>query len=116
MAKMTTAQLREKAITQLVARKTEFPTAQDYKDARRVMNSYYRLCGLDTQLLTLQNDPNAYDKRYTLEKEEKRDKWYQRLNKILKNEYNAQLVYFGYLSTICEKGTTQSLYLDHFYN
>lgn len=116
MAKMTIAQLREKAIEKLAARKTDNPTEQDYQDARRVMNSYYRLCGLEENLLSLQNDPNTCDKWYTAEKEAKREKWYKRLNAIFETEYNAQLVYFGYFPTICEKGTTQSLYLEHFYN
>lgn len=41
---------------------------------------------------------------------------FYRLNTIFKKDYNACLVYFGYCPTICENGTTQDLYLRHFYN
>lgn len=116
MAKMTVAQLREKAVYQLAERKTATPTEQDIKEARRTMNSFYRLCGLDESLLYLENDKRTHDKPYTLEKAAKRDRWYSRLNDIFKKEYNARLVYFGYLPTICADGTTQDLYLRHFYN
>lgn len=46
MAKMTIAQLREREIERLVTFKTSNPTEQDYNEARRNMNSFYRLCGL----------------------------------------------------------------------
>lgn len=116
MARMTIAQMRERAVLQLAERKTAVPTEQDIQQARRTMNSFYRLCGLDEQLLYLENDERTHDKPYTLEKAARRERWYDRLNAIFKNEYNACLVYFGYCPTICEQGTTQDLYLRHFYN
>ena len=116
MIKMAIAQQREKAVYQLAQRKNFTPTEQDIQDARRTMNSFYRLCGLDEQLLYLENDERTHDKPYTLEKAAKRDKWFDRLNAIFKKEYNACLVYFGYCPTICEQNTTQDLYLRHFYN
>lgn len=84
MAKMTIAQQREKAVYQLAQRKNLTPTEQDIQDARRTMNSFYRLCGLDEQLLYLENDEQTHDKPYTLEKAAKRDKWFDRLNTIFK--------------------------------
>lgn len=93
MTKMTIAQLREKAVYQLAERKAN-----------------------NEQLLYLENDERTHNKPYTLEKAAKRDRWFERLNNIFKSEYNARLVYFGYCPTICENGTTQDLYLRHFYN
>ncbi len=116
MARMTIAQLRERAIYQLAERKTSTPTEKDLQDARRTMNSFYRLCGLDEQLLYLENDERTYNRKSTHEKAAKRDKWFDRLNKVFKEEYNARLVYFGYVPTICADGTTQDLYLRYFYN
>lgn len=116
MAKKTIAQLRENAVYQLAKRKIAEPTEQDIANARRTMNSFYRLCGLDEQLLYLENDERMYDRPSTKEKSEKRDRWYERLNKIFQTEYDAQLEYFGYCPTICAKGTTQDLYLRYFYN
>lgn len=116
MARMTITQMRERAVLQLAERKTVSPTEQDIQDARRTMNSFYRLCGLDEQLLYLENDERTHDKPYTLEKVAKRDRWFDRLNAIFKSEYSACLVYFGYCPTICAKDTTQDLYLRHFYN
>lgn len=116
MAKKTIAQLRENAVYQLAKRKAAEPTEQDIANARRTMNSFYRLCGLDEQLLYLENDERMYGRPSTKEKSEKRDRWYERLNKIFQTEYDAQLEYFGYCPTICAKGTTQDLYLRYFYN
>lgn len=116
MAKMTIAQQRERAVYQLAQRNGPTPTEQDLQDARRTMNSFYKLCGLDEQLLYLENDERTHDKQSTKDKAEKRDKWFDRLNSIFKKEYNARLIYFGHLPTICENGTTQDLYLRHFYN
>ena len=86
MAKMTIAQQREKAVYQLAQRKNLTPTEQDIQDARRTMNSFYRLCGVDEQLLYLENDERTHDKPYTLEKAAKRDKWFDRLNTIFKKK------------------------------
>lgn len=116
MAKMTIAQQRERAVYQLAQRKNPTPTEQDLQDARKTMNSFYRLCGLDEQLLYLENDERFCDRASTHEKAAKRDRWLDRLNAIFQKEYNARLVYFGYCPTICENGTTQDLYLKHFYN
>lgn len=78
------------------------------------MNSYYRLCGLDERLLYLESNERTYNSRFVKELEEKQEKWYKRLNAQF-NEYSAELIYFGYFPTICAKGTTQKLYLAHFY-
>lgn len=115
MRKPTIAEQREKAVYILAQRKEENPTPETIAIARRIMNSYYRLCGLDERLLYLENNERTCNSRYTEQQEERRDKWYKRLNKEF-SEFNACLVYFGYCSTICKKDSTQDLYLAYFYN
>lgn len=63
MARKTVAQLREEAVLQLAKRASTAPTEQDLQDARRTMNSFYRLCGLDEQLLYLENDERTYNRQ-----------------------------------------------------
>ena len=74
MAQMTIAQLRERTIDELVKHKTEKPMSEDYAEARRIMNSYYRLCGLCETNLYLQNDERRYNSRYAKESEEREER------------------------------------------
>lgn len=113
---MTIAEQRRKAARELATRKNECPTPQDIDDARRAMNSYYRLCGVEERLLRLENDERTCNRRSTAYLAERRDTWFDRLNNIFKTKYKAELVYSGYLPSICELGTTRDLYLTYFYN
>ena len=81
MARMTIAQLRERELGRLVAFKTDSPTSEDYKEARRMMNSFYRLCGLCETNLYLTNDERTANRRYTHESEARENKWHKRLDK-----------------------------------
>lgn len=114
MRTMTIAQLRKKSAIDLAERKVSRPSAEEIAKAISIMNSYYRLRGLDERLLYLENDERTCNNRFMKELEEKREHWYERLNAQF-NEYSAELIYFGYFPTICEKGTTRELYLAHFY-
>lgn len=111
----TIAQKRELAVIELARRKAENPTDEDIQAARKTMNSFYKLCGLDETLLYRNNDKKTYNSRYTRELEEKSERWVKRLNEYLK-PFKAEIKYFGYLPTICNINTTQDLYLAHFYN
>ena len=104
MAKMTIAQLRERELEYLVKLKTDNPTEEDYDEARRNMNSYYRLCGLCETNLYLQNDARMHDTRYARESEEREEKWYKRLNKTFKETYGIILAYCGYFPSIVFEG------------
>lgn len=114
MRTMTIAQLRKKSAIDLAERKVSRPSAEEIAKATSIMNSYYRLCGLDERLLYLERNERTYNSRFVKELEEKQKKWYKRLNAQF-NEYSAELICFGYFPTICTKGTTQKLYLAHFY-
>lgn len=111
---MTIAELRRKSAYTLAERKDSQPNDAQIQAATRLMNSYYRLCGLCDRLLYLENDKRTCNRHSTKRAEERREKWSNRLNKQL-SEYNACLEYFGHLPTICALGTTQDLYLTHFY-
>lgn len=113
---MTIAEMRRRSVRELAERRNPNPTEEDVALAKKTMNRYYRLCGMDERLLYLENDEKMHDKPYTIQLAAKRDKHFDRLNATFKNEFDAQMVYFGYLPTICAKGTYSDLYLRHFYN
>lgn len=106
MRKLTLSEKRERALQELATRKNATPTAADIEEATKAMNSYYRLCALDER---------TCNSHYTAEQEAKAFRWIERINQYLK-PFDACIVYFGYLPTICKLGTTQDLYLAHFYN
>lgn len=105
MAKMTIAQLRERELNKLVELKTDDPTEEDYDEARRNMNSYYRLCGLCERNLYMQNDERWCNTRRAAEEEQREEKWYKRLNKTFKETYGVVLAYSGYFPSIVYEGS-----------
>ena len=110
MTKTTIAEKRAKAVIELANR-----TTGNIENARKAMNAYYRLCGIEERLLYLENDSRTHDTRYTKQLQEQEERAIERVKKYFE-EFNATLVWFGYLPTICSVGTTQDLYLAHFYN
>ena len=100
MARMTIAQLRERELNRLVAFKTDSPTREDYKEARRMMNSFYRLCGLCERNLYLTNDSETANRKSTNYSEVREDKWHKRLDKEFRDIYGLRLVYCGYCPSI----------------
>ena len=111
MKRQTIAELRNKAIIQLSERSNEPNT----NEARKTMNAFYRLCGMDERLLYLENEERTCNSRYTKALAEQRDKAFERVKGYLA-PFNATLVYYGCLPTIVETGSNKDLYLRHFYN
>lgn len=103
MARMTIAQLRAREVDRLVLFKTKHPTEADYEEARRNMNSFYRLCGLSETNLYLSNNERSANSRYTKESEAREHRWFKRLDKTFKDTYGLRLVYCGYAPSIGEK-------------
>ena len=64
MKKLTIAERREKELDILISYKTSNPTPADYKEARKIMNSYYRLCGLANRNLMLTNNENLWTRSF----------------------------------------------------
>lgn len=100
MARMTIAQMREREIERLVAYRTETPTEADYKEARRLMNSFYRLCGLAETNLYRANNERLCNNAYTKELEEKEARWVERLSKEFTEFCGFVLFYGGYCPSI----------------
>lgn len=112
MRKSTIAEQREREL-----RNASVNYNINIDDLRRLINSYYRYCGL---VIKLFNDNNTSEERYNflkkrIEREEERaGKWFDRLNDQF-NKYGLSLVYFGITPTICEKGTTRIAIEKYFY-
>lgn len=114
MKKLTIAEKREWAIDRLVTRKA-YPTTADWNQARKIMNSYYRLVGLCGRLLALDNTNSVYNAKESESMSKRASAWFDRLNKQFA-EFDAELTYFGWYPDIVKKGTTQDLYLTYFYD
>lgn len=95
----TIREMREKELERLVAFKTENPTEQDFAEARKLMNSFYRLCGLEDTNLYLVNDERTCNLPSTAKSEEKAERWRRRLNKELQ-KYGLRLFYAGHIPSI----------------
>ena len=100
MAKLTIAQLREKEVKRLAQFHTDNPTEEDIMKARKLMNSFYRLCGLSERNLYLTNCEHTCNKPSTKESEEREYKWFKLLNKEFREFCGLELVYCGYHPSI----------------
>lgn len=100
MARLTIAQIREKEVDKLAHIKSANPTDEDFREARKIMNSYYRLCGLCKTNLYLANDESTAGKYYCIASELREDRWYKRLDKLFSELYGLRLVYCGYYPSI----------------
>lgn len=100
MAKMTIAQMREREVEKLATIGNTNPTEQDIREAQRLMNSFYRLCGLCETNLYLSNNERTANTRRTAESEARQDKWFERLNKEFNELYGLQLYYCGFCPSI----------------
>lgn len=100
MAKMTIAQMREKEIEKLARMENENYTEEEYRTAQRLMNSFYRLCGLCETNLYLSNNERTANTRRTAESEDREAKWFTRLNKEFNERYDLQLFYSGFCPSI----------------
>lgn len=100
MARMTIAQLREREVKRLACFKNPNPTDEDIREARRNMNSFYRLCGLCETNLYLSNDERTCNRPSTVRSHDREDKWHYRLDRIFEETYGLRLVYCGYTPSI----------------
>ena len=96
----TIKEMRQKELERLVAFKTDSPTEKDFAEARKLMNSFYRLCGLAETNLYLANDERTCNLPSTAKSEEREEKWRKRLDKEFKKKYGLSLFYAGYAPSI----------------
>ncbi len=115
MKKMTVVELRQKEVCKLASLDTRNDRIEALSEARKLMNSFYRLCGLETTLLYCQNDERTCNSDYIASLELKAEKWRERLQAAFK-PYGLMLVWYGYLPTITDhKGGNEVIY-TYFYN
>ena len=101
MAMMTIAQMRKREVLRLARYREKNPTNETMREARRLMNSFYRLAGLDDRLLYLSNDSRTCNSRYTKEQEDRAYRWWRRLSKEFTNFCpDLKIQYFGHLPSI----------------
>lgn len=93
---MTVAEMRKREVRRLA----EFNRDVDFENASRLMNSFYRLCGLCERNLELANDSEIYNPVALAKSEERESRWYDRLNAQFEKFYGLQLVYCGYMPSI----------------
>ena len=106
----TIAEKRTIAAVELATR-----TTGNIENAKKAMNAYYRLFGLEERLLYLENNEKTCNSYYTKELQKQEERAIERVKKYFE-EFNATLIWFGYLPTICDKEKKNDLYLAHFYN
>lgn len=102
MKKLTVAERRERQL-RFAAERYSIP----YDELKHLMNRFYRLNGALERLSYLENDARTCNRRSTKELSESTDRRSDILNADLE-KYGLCLDYFGYLATICEKGTTRT--------
>ena len=115
MRQKTIHELREKELKVLVSLNPELGAAH----ARKLMNSFYRLCGLSWQNLELENNERTCNTKYAQKQEERELRWYDRLNGEFKKAYGLQLKYCGCMpaiGTVNENGGFTEVIERHFYD
>ncbi len=117
----TISEMRAKEVYKLAGLKKNPTTAtEDLQEARKIMNSFYRLCGLCETNLYLANNERTCNTRRTKESEEREERWYNRLNKQFQEVYGVKMFYFGYVPSIMNvneagRPTSEAVY-RFFYN
>ena len=104
MRQPTIAERREREIPRLVAFKTANPTEADFAEARKLMRSFYRLCGLSERNLYLTNEERTCNLTSTKRSEEKEHAWWKRLDRAFHDTYGLNLVYCGFMPSIVTVG------------
>lgn len=107
---MTIAQQRRKEVLKLAAMHEENPSDETIREAERLMNSYYRLAGLDYRLLDISNDTRTCNLWYTQKLEDKAYRWWRRLSKEFTDFCGLRLQYFGALPSIVDKDNYRKIH------
>lgn len=123
MARMTIAQLRERDVEYIAHfvngewNETE-PTEEKTENARRLMNSFYRLNGLAERNFYYSNDSRLHDRSWVKKSEEREDKWYKRLRKEFKENFGLDLYYSSFyvsIGHVYERGGVSTVIYPKFY-
>lgn len=108
---MTVAERRQRQFRRFVEERKL--NEEEQAKLKTLINSYYRLCGLEERILQWENS-QLWNRGFVQRAMIKRDKWVDSLDERF-NKFDLGLVYFGYLPTICYKGTTETAIDKIFY-
>ena len=103
MPKLTIAQLREKEVYKLAKLhdpSNPEPSEDAIQEARKLMGSFYRLCGLAERNLYLANDERTCNRPSTKASEDRESAWAARLSKQFLSFAGLELFYSGYAPSI----------------
>ena len=89
--KPTIAELREREVYHLARYKNPDPTPADLDEARRNMNSFYRLCALGDRVAELSNDARTCNRASTKAEADREYKWFLRLDETFRKAYNLEI-------------------------
>ena len=97
---MTIAEMRAKEVRRLAEYRNENPTAEDLAKAKRMMNSFYRLCGLAERNSIMANVEELYDQKKLERSEQRQIRWSDRLDDDLQDFCGLRLTYCGIYPSI----------------
>lgn len=109
---MTVAELRRKAFERYC--EEQGLDREQRIQLRTLVISYYRLCGLEERVFHWTNDCDLWNRGFVQRAQDRADKWCDSLVERF-SKFGLTLVYFGYLPTICYKGTTRTAIDKYFY-
>lgn len=115
MNKMSIAELRSREVYKLAGMNIKDNMNTAIAEATKLMNSFYRFCGLEERLLYLVNSEKTCNSRYVVSLEVKAEKWRERLQAAFK-PYGLMLVWYGYLPTITDHKGGNEVINTYFYN
>lgn len=110
MRKLTIAEKRERELRYAVEKYNI-----EYDACKSLMNRFYRLNADLERLSHLENDERTCSRLSTKKLSESTDRRSKKLNSDF-CKYGLCLDYFGYLATICEKGTTRTAIEGFYYD
>lgn len=97
---MTVAQMRAGEVRRLARYHRADFSEDDVREARRLMNSFYRLCALAERNLYLANDERTVNLSSTKASEDREHRWYKRLSAEFMAFAGLELAYCGYMPSI----------------
>ena len=116
----TIAELRERELYHLARYKNHDPTPADLDEARRNMNSFYRLCALGDRVCELSNDSRTCNRTSTKREAEREYKWFERLDKVFRTTYGLEIHSAGpaycIAQTVNESGAIAERIATYFYD
>ncbi len=114
MKKMSIAELRRKEVYRLAEMDTKNDVNTALTEATKLMNSFYKLCGLEERLLYLENEERTCNIKFVACLEIKAEKWRERLQNAF-STYGLILVWYGYLPTITDHEGGSEVIYTYFY-